>query len=228
MRLASLPFLAVPLCTFALFACSATSSDDATIGGEESNYTSEAGADGGTDPDASAAEASAPAAPIEVSPFTLADVTTEPKLRFSYDGAPGVDALQTEWTTVISGADRRFQLKGASPAPGNPVFYMEFGHGAALIQKTTYDCADFGAVVLIIDKDEVHNLTVVDGPPARSRPCKVVIDELQELPKLRPSEKTTWNVVGRVEAEVAPRDDANAPGRHVRAAFAAFVFDSSQ
>jgi hypothetical protein len=221
---ASLPFLSLLSFLFALAACSDAPSDDG-VGGLESNYTSEGGAD------ASAAETAptAPARPVDVPAFTLADTNgTTAKLRFSYDGSAPVDAIQAEWTTVVSGTDRRFQLQGGTPgaAGGRPVFYAEFGRGAAIIEKSTYDCASNQAVVLVIDESEKKNLTVVQGGAQRA--CKVVIDDLKVVqPTTSPRAKPFYEVIGHVEAEVGPREDASAPTKSVRATFAATVFESA-
>lgn len=172
MRLAPWPLLAALPCALAFAAGCGASSGDTSIAAGESNYTSEAGADGS---DGGSAEASVMNAPVDVAPFTIADVTPA-KLRFSYDGAPPVDAAQTEWTTVRSGAERRFQIQGATPVPGgNRVLYVEFGRGQALIERGTYDCAQMEAVALVIGTDGEHRLTVVDG--AAQRACKVIIEQ---------------------------------------------------
>jgi hypothetical protein len=208
---ASLPF------TFALAACGEASSDS-DIEGLESNYTSEAG-----EPDA------APAAPtvVDVPAFTLDDARDpKAKLRFSYNGSVPVDAFQTEWKTLVSGSDRRFRLQGGTPGveSARPVFYMELGRGPALIEKTTYDCANKEAVVLVIDAEGKKNMTLVDGGPQRA--CKVVIDDLRVVePSSAAVAKPYRQIIGHVEAEVAPREDASAPTKIVRATFAATVFE---
>lgn len=223
MSLRALSYLAVSL-PFTLVACTGADADvDPGAAAQEANYTSDAGDAG----DAGDASDAAPSSPVEVGAFTLADVGPTPKLRFSYDGSAAVDAIQTEWVTAISGTDRRFRLQGATPvAGGKPVFAMEFGRGAALIEKTTYDCASTQAVVVIVDRDGTKKITAVQGGPQRA--CKVVIDDLREAPRLSPTAKPTWHVVGHVEADVGPREDAAAPAKSVRATFAAWVHDSSQ
>lgn len=222
MRLFRLPFLAGPLCTLA-FAAGCGASTDAAIATGESNYTSEGGAEGG---DGGAADASGTNAPVEVAPFSIDEVASTPELRFSYDGAPPVDALQTAWETVISHADRRFKLQGATPVlGGKPVFFMEFGRGQAFIEKGTYDCAQMEAIVGIIGTDGAKELTLVAG--ASQRACKVIIDEAVDVDVttgVRP--RSFRKVVGRVEAEVGPRADGAAPAKILRAAFAASVIES--
>ncbi|HVH47159.1 MAG TPA: hypothetical protein VM925_32680, partial [Labilithrix sp.] len=68
-------------------------------------------------------------------------------------------------------------------------------------------------------------LTVVDGGP--QRPCKVAIDDLQELQLKSSRTKVFRHVVGHVEAEVGPRGDAAAPTKTIRATFAVSVVEES-
>jgi len=220
MRLLPLPFLAVALfsvCSVAACGDGTASNDDALAAGE-SNYTSEGGAGDTSD-------AAAPVA--DVAPFVIADAnSTKPKLRFSVDGAPAVDAYQPEWTTVISGAVHRFKLQGATPVQGGkPVFYVELGRGAAFIEKGTYDCAASEALVLIIDTDGAKKMTLVDGAPSRA--CKVVIDEAVDFEVtagVRP--RSARKVLGHVEATVGDRANGASPTKSIRATFAVSVIES--
>lgn len=192
--------------------CACGSPDDPAVGADESDFTSDGEDDGSGG----------------ITPFDLSEVVVgTPKLRFSYDDAPAVDALQVTWTTILSGVDRRFQLQGATPvAGGKPVLYLEFGRGAAPIEKGVYDCAKNEAAVVIVESENVKKLTVVAGAPQRS--CKVVIDDVREKGDNATSGRKTsyFDVVGHVEAEVGPREDASAPTKPVRAAFAANVIET--
>jgi hypothetical protein len=224
MSITSLPCIAVSLFALAsLAACSvgSSASDDSIVAGE-SNYTSEAGAP--------ASDASATSdATVEVAPFVIADASSvTPKLRFSVDGAPAVDAYDPQWTTLISGTDRRFKLQGATPVQGGkPVFYVEFGRGAAFIEKGTYDCAASEVIALIVDTDGTKKLTVVDG--AAQRACKVVIDDAVDFVPLAGigARPRSWrNVIGHVEATVGDRTNAASETKSVRAAFAVSVIEN--
>lgn len=219
MRLRSLSCLAAAL-PFVITACSDASSSDDGVAGQEANYTSDGG-DAETSADASTQAA------VDVPAFTLADVASKPKLRFSFAGSAPVDAYEPEWTTVISGTDRRFQLQGATPGPGGkPVFYMEFGRGPAVIEMTTYDCASMQALVLVVDTEGKKQLTVVDGGAQRA--CRVVVDDVQTVqPTTSPTARPYYKVIGHVEAEVGPREDGAAPAKSVRATFAATVHEST-
>lgn len=227
MRLARFLFLAVPLCTFAAAAGCSAPSDDASISADESNYTSEAGADAGSG-EASSIDATSAAA--EVPAFTVADATGTPKLRFSVDGAAPVEAYEPKWTTDLSG-DRRFKIEGATPiAGGKPYFYVEFGRGAAFIERGTYDCASLQAIALIVDADGVKKMSVVNGGTPRA--CQVVIDaaedmDVSSLPSTtRPP--SMRKVAGRIEAIVGERTNAAAETKTVRAAFATIVTEMRQ
>lgn len=214
---ASLPF------TLSVFACSNAESDD-DIQGLESNYTSDAGAPQSGDASAPNA-ADAADTPVDVPAFTLADVASTPKLRFSHAGATPVDAAQTKWTTAVAGTDRRFELVGAIPvAQSKLLVLVQFGRGAAPIEKTTYDCATKQAVVMVSTPDGKKSFTAIDGAPQRV--CRVVIDDLRVVqPTNAVLAKPYHEVVGHVEAQVGPREDGHAQATELRATFAARVFE---
>lgn len=92
--------------------------------------------------------------------------------------------------------------------------------------QVRYDCAQMEALVLVIGTDGQKQLTVVDG--STQRPCKVVIDEAIDVEQTAGVRLRSFRkVVGRVEAEVGPRNDGAAPPKNVRAAFAATVMESA-
>lgn len=179
---------------------------------------------------ATSADAGADAGPrSEVTPYDDADVGPEPKMRWSIDGAPSVDAHEPELMVVVSGADRRFRLTGMSPVRGGkPAVYVEFGRGDAVIERGVYHCSLGAAAAVIARADGSRIMTPVAG--GASRRCEVAIDtavDVQASPTgVRP--RSVRRVTGRVTAELGPREDASAPTTELRAAFAATFVETPQ
>jgi len=211
MRTAYLPLLVLSLvagCAAAESSASSSSNlDEATDGG----------ADGGAD-------AAAPAAPLAVTPYAQSDASlASPKARWSLDGQPVGESLQTQFEAVNGSVARRFRLAAAfAPKTG---LQLEFGHGADLVMPGVYDCKTLDAVVALVLPDGSEPLTVI-GNTGTQRSCTVTVDTaVEQLARPNAVTRSSKLVTGHFDAEVGPRDDGSVISHRVSGAFAGGLVD---
>lgn len=208
----------VAILTYAVLSMACGEASNADSASRESNLTS--AGDGGTE----RTEQSVDTAASVVAPYTDTNQSVQlpTQLRFGIGGEPSTDAVQVTWT--LAGGDRRFQIQGLTPAKGGvPMLYAEFGRGKAPIESGVYDCAADEAVIVLVEATGKLMTAVAGGP---QRACRVIIEQAI-LEPYSTQDHSFRRVLGRIEAEVGPRDDAQGATKSIRAAFATMVNESS-